>query len=86
MLHARPGKQRDASGHILALAYRNLWFWPLVPLVLCLGMASVEAALEARELLVHRAAGRGGTVDSWGQGAGAPTWEILGSSHLEGCL
>lgn len=62
MVCARPGKQRDASGHILASAYRNLlWFWPLVPLLLCLGMASVEAELEARELLFHRAVEREGT-------------------------
>lgn len=66
MLRARLGKQSDASGHVLALAYRNLWFWPLVPLVLCLGMASVEAELEARELLFHRAAGRGGTCGLMG--------------------
>lgn len=70
MLRARPGKQRDASGHILALAHRNLWFWPLVPLVLCLGMASVEAELEARELLFHRAAGRGGTCGLMRAGGG----------------
>lgn len=46
---------------------KPLWFWPMDPLVLCLGMASEEAELEARELLFHRAAGRGGTCGLMGR-------------------